>query len=307
MPSAEVRIIVTCVVISAAISGAAGESPAGADAQWLAIGRELARTSPAVQNDSASSEAGGVDATTQPAGCQSRVVCCAEKPWEVKFFVYGWLPAINGRAGPRPVASVDFDFRDTLRGTECAVPFDLEARLGDWGFIFDFYYTRLTGTVEVGPFRPDLLAKRTIMELTGYYRAVNCPVWPGNGSTLTFDLLGGARYNRLDETVSQRIDGITLSQSRVTEWWDPLVGGRAIWQTTEQLSFFARADVGGYGLPDASHIVWQFVGGAEYDFTRNIFAQVGYRLLHTEFGGGNSPFTYDITLSGPYLAVGVKF
>lgn len=314
MRSAKAAVVMICAVVLTAFSMAAGQvSQTGADAQWLALGQELAGVAPAMQDNPAPAGDSGACATSQPAGCQSRVVCCEEKPWEVKFFVYGWLPSVEGKAGGKKVSNVDVDLCDTIHGLkylECMAPFDFEARLGNWGFIMDFLYVKLGHTVERKHVSAHLTAKETIMELAGYYRAVDCPVWPNKpGSSLKFDVLAGARENRIEGAVGLQLPNRAVAISRAEEWWDPFVGGRVTWQATEQWSFFARADVGGYGMENTSHIVWQFIGGVEYDFCRNVFLQLGYRLLDTHFdrGSGSAAFTYDITMKGPYLALGVKF
>jgi hypothetical protein len=50
-------------------------------------------------------------------------------------------------------------------------------------------------------------------------------------------------------------------------------------------------------------------GGSEYYVTKNIFLEVGYRPLNTDFshGGGRSHVEYNTMMQGPYLAVGVDF
>jgi hypothetical protein len=57
----------------------------------------------------------------------------------VKFMVYGWVPAINGHAGLGPVTSdVDVSMGDVIKHAdlvESVVPVDIEARVGNWGFL----------------------------------------------------------------------------------------------------------------------------------------------------------------------------
>lgn len=236
-----------------------------------------------------------------------------EKPWEIKFKAYMWVPEVNGRAGRGAnVAELDIDYHnvfESLDEIESMVPVDLEVRYGHWGFIADLLYVKLEDQIRKGPAVINLEADQTILELTAYYRIDTWLLPPKCGKSLTVDILGGARYNRLNGAVGLQAPNAAISIGHAQEWWDPIVGPRVIWQATDQLSIFARGDVGGFGIENCSHFAWQFLGGLEYDFTKNVFIELGYRLLDTNFesGSGADHFTFDVRMAGPYMALGVKF
>lgn len=56
-------------------------------------------------------------------------------------------------------------------------------------------------------------------------------------------------------------------------------------------------------------MTWQIVAGAEYDITKNVFVELGYRLLDTDYerSSGATRFVYDVTMEGPCMAMGVRF
>ena len=238
-----------------------------------------------------------------------------QKSWEVKFKVYSWLTAINGRAGRGSnVSSLDVDYCDVIDNLdliECMVPVNLEARVGRWGAYVDLFYIRLEDRAQgpLGLATADLEGKQTILEIAGFYRVGTWPCMPARTSSLTLDILAGARYNRLEGNIGLQLPRNRISVGGTREWWDPFIGPRLTWQVTEKLGLFGRVDVGGFGLDNSSHFAWQYIAGAQYDITRNCFIELGYRMLDTDFeeGSGSDKFTYDVRTSGPYLALGVKF
>ncbi len=236
-----------------------------------------------------------------------------EEFWDVKFMAYGWIPSLHGHAGiGQRISGVDIGFADVIEAldkVESIAPFDLEARVGNWGVFSDLLYGKVADSAYKGPIKVNREADQTILETGGFYRVGTWACRPGSESDFTWDILGGARYNRINGEIGLQTPHHAISLGRAEEWWDPFVGSRVDWHAMKRLDFFARADVGGFGLENCSHCAWQFLGGVKYDFTKNIFAELGYRGLNTDFqtGSGRDRFTYDIFMGGPYLAIGVQF
>jgi opacity protein-like surface antigen len=240
----------------------------------------------------------------------------APDPWEVKFKVYGWIPSVEGHAGVGgAVSKLDISICDVIEGldlVEALVPVNLEARWGRWGVYVDLLYAKVEDEFRKGPaggVKVNVEADQTILELAGFYRVGTWPCSPSGDKYFTLDLLGGARYNRLSGAIGLQGANHGVALGRAVDWWDPFVGPRINWRPVDKLDLFARADVGGFGLEHSSHFVWQFIGGADYYFTKNFFVELGYRLLDTDFesGSGKGRFTYDIQMAGPYFALGLKF
>jgi opacity protein-like surface antigen len=180
------------------------------------------------------------------------------------------------------------------------------------GLFTDLLYARLEDKFRAGPnggVKVNVEADQTIMEVGGFYRLGTWPPNPGSASSVTLDILGGARYNRIGGDVGIQARNHGLSLGRVEEWWDPFVGPRVNWHAMDKLDIFARADVGGFGLEHCSHVAWQFVGGADYHFTKNFYVELGFRLLDQDYtaGSGRNRFAYDLRMAGPYLALGLDF
>lgn len=261
-------------------------------ANWLDEGKAMAAAEEARGSDSSSS--------------------ANEKSWEVKVKAYTWIPSFHGTVVTEVgKSSLDTSCNNMLHALDeirCMVPINLEARCGKWGMIFDLFYARLKDSRSAGPLSADALSTMTILELAGFYRVGTWPVGANGNCLLTFDVIAGARYNRSKGNVGLtglRGDSIDIGGAR--EWWDPFVGPRVTIRPMDKLTISLRADVGGFGLPSCSDCVFQIIGAAEYSITDNCFVEVGYRLLDTNYSGFGSRFKYDVTMHGPYVALGLRF
>jgi opacity protein-like surface antigen len=94
-----------------------------------------------------------------------------------------------------------------------------------------------------------------------------------------------------------------LKVSGDTAWVDPVIGigGKAhIWKP---VSFWAKGDIGGFGA--ASDFVWQVQGGLEFQLTRSIWTDIGWRYIKNDYQSGG--FTDKTALNGPYIETGFNF
>ena len=132
---------------------------------------------------------------------------------------------------------------------------------------------------------------------------------------------GDARLARLRELLGIRK---RLDFSDSTGWVDPVIGARGkvrIWKAT---SLYAEGDVGGFDANsdtafelhrrgrtivresvDSSDWSYQVQGGLEFQLTRNIWTQVGWRYLKYVYR--KAGFTDMNALNGPFLQTGMNF
>lgn len=87
-------------------------------------------------------------------------------------------------------------------------------------------------------------------------------------------------------------------------WWvDPIVGFRGQINFTRWLYLTSQADVGGFGA--GSQIAWNVIGALGVNFTRNLFAELGYRYMYVDYQ--NSNLLYQMNSYGIYSSIGLKF
>ena len=163
------------------------------------------------------------------------------------------------------------------------------------------------------------------------YRLINC-----DNANLT--LFAGARWTYLEGDLSifdngdarlvrlRELLGIRkrLDFSDSIDWVDPVIGIRGrvrIWKATK---IFAEGDVGGFNANadtayelhrqgrtivresiDSTDWSYQLAGGLEFQLTRNIWLQTGWRYMKYDYH--KNGFTDTNALNGPLVQLGVNF
>lgn len=262
--------------------------------------------------------------------------CETPPPWEIRIGIPGWLAGISGDSGVKGLeASSDVKFEQLLKHlTHFPVALSINARYRRWEFWVDGQY------IEVGTSAtlPGLLftdanvhLKNALTEGFVGYRLINC-------DNANLSLFAGARWTYLQGDLSIFDNGDArlailrellgtpkkLNFSDSIDWVDPVVGLRGrvrIWKATK---LFAEGDVGGFDANadtafalrragrtirresvDSSDWSYQVAGGLEFQLTRNIWTQVGWRYMKYDFK--KNGFTDKNELNGPFLQTGVNF
>jgi hypothetical protein len=240
-------------------------------------------------------------ATPQPAECLAEPA----GPWTV-VAPYGWIFGMHGTVGAgRLTAPVDLsvaDAIDKLKDLKGAAQLHVESGYGPVGVIADLTYMRLqpaAGRVTVD-------TESTIFELLGMYRVVGAG--DRHAGAVMFDVLGGARYYRFSNAITGSAFG-ALSAERTSKWIDLVVGARTGVQVTDDLGLFARGDIGGFGIGNASERACNVTAGFEYRCCECASFVGGYRWLKIdrESGVGRDRFLLDATLSGPFVAFALRY
>jgi opacity protein-like surface antigen len=263
--------------------------------------------------------------------------CEPPPPWEIRIGIPGWLAGISGDSGVKGLeANSDVKFEQILKHlTHFPVALSINARYRRWEFWVDGQY------IEVGTHAtlPGLLftdanvhLKTALAEGFVGYRLINCDnanlsLFAGarwtyyNGDLSIFDN-GDARLAILRELLGIRK---RLDFSDSIDWVDPVIGMRGrlrIWKATK---IFAEGDVGGFDANadtayelqrqgprnivrksiDSTDWSYQLAGGLEFQLTRNLWAQLGWRYMKYDFQ--KNGFTNKSALNGPFLQAGVNF
>lgn len=122
--------------------------------------------------------------------------------------------------------------------------------------------------------------------------------------TSAIDSRVAAAKAKVSKELAQDIEGALPTSASNDQWWvDPILGFRGQVNFTRWLYLHAQADVGGFGA--GSQIAWNVMAGVGVNFTRNVFAEVGYRYMYVDYT--NSDFFYLMNFYGIYSAIGLKF
>ena len=236
-------------------------------------------------------------------------------PFEIRIGVPGWISGISGGFGVRGIVSpLDVKFTDILERLD-QIPIALSAyvRYHRWEFFGDGQHLKLSDSVTLPGVlfdRADIELKFAFVEAFVGYRLIDCE----KGLLSVF---AGARYNYMsgDLQISDNADprfpalrlrlGIpdNLRVSGSQDWVDPVIGIAGRVRVAKPVSVYAKGDIGGFGA--ASDFTWQVGGGLEFQITRWLYSDVGWRYLKYDYTSGG--FTNKTELNGPFIETGIGF
>ncbi len=232
--------------------------------------------------------------------------------WQYEATPYLLAAGMDGKIGIHGVTSdVDVSFSDIMDDLKSGFMGLFTASKGPWTYGLEAVYMKLSdeGAKSVtGPFGHvavdgalKVTSKMYIYQGSIAYRVLD--------DTTAVDLVGALRYTKLEADASVAITttpgivfpGGTRSASGSDSWTDAVVGVRALHPLNKQWSLLGYADVGGGG----SDLTYQFIVGADWEFAKDFTAKVGYRYLYWDYEDEGT--VWDMTASGPYLGLGIRF
>jgi opacity protein-like surface antigen len=225
-------------------------------------------------------------------------------PWEFRIEPYGWLTAIDGDVGVRHLTgSVEAGFDDIWEVLDFAAALQLEVRNGRWGMIADGFYSDLSQSFTP----PTRLHTNGNFEMQQFLGEFDLAYRFADSPSGFIDAYAGVRYNYLSadltaDAINPLIDkNIDLSQSK--DWLDPLIGLRGQWNINDKWFLAGKGDLGGFSV--GADLSWSLQATVGYHFTENVFVELGYRYLDTDYKDGG--FTYDAAQAGLYTGLSIRF
>lgn len=249
--------------------------------------------------------------------------------WRFEFTPFLWTPAIDGTLGVGQLeGKLDLsvgDFVDTVTDdAENVIVLHAEAKNDRFGFFGEVVYLDLAGEGErsrtfggqqIGPItvptrtvtvEADVGFTSTTAELGGMVRLADVDVTGDLRGTMPVELIGGVRWYEVENTVD-----LTPGRDVKLEedWYDPFVGVRFALPLGESVSLTFRGDVGGFGLGDASDLSYRVTAMLRWDVSEHVGLLAGWSMLDVDYekGSGRDAFEYDVRMSGPALAVTLRF
>ena len=240
------------------------------------------------------------------------LIAAENDSWQFEAVPYLFAAGMDGRIGIGNVISdVDASFSDIAKNLDSGFMGLFTASKGPWTYGLEAVYMKLgdEGAKSVrGPFGKvtvdgalSITSKMYIYQGTVAYRIFDGPA--------EIDVLGALRYTKLESAATVTLDtdpgiffpGGSKSASGSDGWADGVVGVRALYPLNPQWSLLGYGDLGGGG----SNFTYQFLLGANWEFAKDFNAKVGYRQLYWDYE--KDDITWDITASGPYLGLGIRF
>jgi opacity protein-like surface antigen len=224
--------------------------------------------------------------------------------WSYSASVYGWFSGLDASVGTEfGTVETDLSFSDVWDMLDMAFFGTFEARKGQLGFIVDLNYTDLSTTnpTPAGAAFSSATIDTTLTILSGY------ATWRvSDTAAAKVDLAGGFRAYDLQLDVALAAGAQPAqSFSEGDRWIDPLVGARVIVPFAENWYATGVADIGGFGIGDASELSYQALVTVGYRFNDTWSVQGGYRYIGIDKTLNGRDVTLD--LSGPLLGVTARF
>jgi hypothetical protein len=262
--------------------------------------------------------------------------CETPAPFEIRIGAPGWIAGLSGDTGVKGVVdNVDVSFSQVFRRlTHVPIVLSADIRYQRWELFGDGQYMEVGSSATL----PGLLFTDANVHIkTGFaegflgYRLINCDkaalsLFAGarysyEGVNLSIFDNGDARLARLRELLGIRKK---LDASGSIDWVDPVIGARGKVKIWKAVSLYAEGDVGGFDANSDSAFAihrqgrtlvktpvssedwsYQIQGGLQFQLTRWMWAQAGWRYLKYDFV--KNGFTNKTDLNGPFIQGGVNF
>jgi hypothetical protein len=263
--------------------------------------------------------------------------------WQFDVEPYLWIPALKGTvsADGRTVGlDVGFDEIFDLIGdgfSLLAGMAHLEGRHGPVAVFLDFAGIKLDtdGSAQLekieSPDYPGLSTTRVktkvhlkqdqiFLEFGAAYRLLELAM-PHRARPFTLEALAGGRYmyywTSVSAEASTKIVGLPQGSQAVRQaasghqtlnWVDPFIGSRFTVPLTDDIEFWFRGDIGGFGA--GSDLAWSLVSSLMYDLPwhpcdAQTWFSIGYKVLAYDYDTGNAKI--DVQYRGPAVGLGAAF
>jgi hypothetical protein len=198
---------------------------------------------------------------------------------------YVWMTTMNGDLTVNGESrKINFTFKNFFTYSNLGLSGHIELKKSGWALMGDWVYVDLV--------KDQANTELTLTEISLARRVSNL-----------IEIIAGGRYFKAETEF--RNDGDQTNRGE-QKWIDPIVGARLTWYMDRHFVFTFRADVGGFGL--GSEFSWNVLGGIGYSLS-NITFLAAYRICYArdKNGSGDHLFAYDMTTSGPGLAMIIHF
>lgn len=226
--------------------------------------------------------------------------------------LYGFMSGIKGdmKIGIVTV-DVDASFSDIVENLDMGFMGFVENRRGKWSLIADVFYVDLSTDKTIAP-DTDLPVtlnvglKQLLTEAFLGYRFFDRNF---RNSRFGIDLLGGARYNRIEVDLGVQTDlpepPGPFSRNPSKEWVDGVVGLRAQYEHSNGWGISGLADIG----KGSDSTTYQLIGLVNYRFKNNVRLFGGFRQYSFDYESDSGAFRFglDADYSGPLMGVSYRF
>jgi hypothetical protein len=269
------------------------------------------------------------DANDKAEAVSQATVSNDEIPWRFVLEPYLYLPlSTSGDITVRNTeVPYDFDLGEVLESLTFAFYGRFEAWKGPWALMLDSYYfntvesdsTQVTVPPDlVGQLPPQVRVDGRAetaffkIDVAGAYRfgdgnlasAFSTADTEFDLGPFVFDAIAGLRIYSFDNDVKLTSDiGISRDFGASNTFVEPMIGGRARWNFSDNLAAIVAANISGFGI--GTDISVESYAGVDWLFSGNTSLTATYRLTYIDYSAGSSGF--NLFQHGPTLGVKFRF
>ena len=152
--------------------------------------------------------------------------------------------------------------------------------VGAFGFVVDAWYVdlELDATAGGGDVEADIT--QGSVDLLAGYRFAPLMMNVSSNQALTFDIIGGVRYNYLKQKVKVSLAlaaPFTADLGTSKNWFEPVIGARANYKLNDRWNLIVRGDVAGFDINDSTE--WSATGIVAWRAWENTSLRLGYKCI----------------------------
>jgi hypothetical protein len=234
------------------------------------------------------------------------------KDWGFAFTPYFWVSNFRTDVDGEVIrGNVD----QTAPLTKGAFMFIAEASWRRWTVSFDGLFSNLGTTQVIGPVDLNIDVDQKILMPRAGFKVLDSRTTDKDGGTALWANLGARKWIT-KPTISYTYTPIFGNNPPTTgalalddSWWDPLVGASAYFRVTKTVHFFARGNVGGFGLGDSSDLTWDVGAYASFRVWRYAAIHAGHQALYYDrtAGEGDSAVRTKHYMAGLFFGVSLFY
>lgn len=240
------------------------------------------------------------NANTATAVSTQSIPQTSKQDWHYEVAPYLWLANLSTDVTVHGVSEhVYISFGDILKNLDFAMQGHLEVGYGRWSFMLDPTFMKLSKDFTVHAIPIDTTFWAALIDSGVFFQIFASPITT-NGSTSSFELLGGARY--MGTKYELDVDSLSLSQRE--DSISPIIGGRFKFYFNPKTMLWVRGDVGGFNV-DGMKQTWSVITGLAYAVHKNFDLGIAYRVLKLDYVNNSDQFVLNTLMYGPMIGFAV--
>lgn len=226
-------------------------------------------------------------------------------PYALQITPYAWITGLSGESSPfkrAPSLDIEKSFSDVLHDLRAAAFLNTWARRDRYVLNSDLLYVNtresevVGGLPLVGAAQGTVDTRLFMATLQGGYRVYET-------EQASIDALAGFSYWDIRTRAHLSTAGRTRHHEESFNWVDPMIGLRAFYRFTPELSTHAQIHLGGFDA--GSRLSYQATLTLNYDLSEHFSLAAGYKVLDVNYRRAGHVF--DTRMSGPVLGLSWRY